>query len=77
MPFVNVRLDLEVIQFQKLVVNWLMHVHNVLSQRFVNSHQPVTSVNVHKATLAIQKRRDASQLDNAVEMLNVQIVHDV
>lgn len=67
MLFVNARLVIEVIQFQKLVVNWLMPVHTVQNHPFVKYHQLVRRfANVHKAIPAIQIQRDASQLVNVL-----------
>lgn len=62
MQSANVRQAIEVIQFQRLAVNWPMHVRTVPSHQFVKSHQLVMFVNVLKATLATQNQLDASQL---------------
>lgn len=75
--FVNVHQAIEVIRFQKLVVNWLMHVHNVTNHRCVSLHQPVIFVSVHQVILVFQNRLDAShQLVNVKAMHNVRIRHD-
>lgn len=75
--FVNAHQATEVIQYQKLVVNYPMLVRNAMNHQFVRLQQPVIFVNAHQAILDSQNRLDAIRLVNAKVMHNARIVLDV
>lgn len=69
--YANVHQAIEEILFQKLVVNWPTHVHNVTNHQCVKLQQPGTYANVQQDIL------DSLNQLAVYQLANVKVIHSV